>query len=104
MLRREVATSAGLVVGWLNWGLYDQPGAGDCSELTGLLRADGTTKAWGKAFKELAARYAGKRIAPITIGPRPALDWDASVTDSAAANQFRDQYLKAFLADRPRWN
>ena len=78
-------------------------GAGDCSELTGLLTADGTTKAWGKMFQQLSARYSGTRIAPATIGPRPALDWDACITDSAAANQFRDQYLKAFLADKPRW-
>ena len=102
-LRRVVESSAGLVTGWLNWGLYDSPGAGDCSELTGLLHVDGTAKAWGSAFQQLAARYAGTRIAPARIGPRPTLDWDASVTDAAAANQFRDQYLKAFLADPPRW-
>ena len=102
-LRRVVETSAGFVVGWLNWGFNDHPGAGDCSELTGLLTADGTTKAWGKTFQQLSARYSGTRIAPATIGPRPSLDWDACITDSAAANQFRDQYLKAFLADKPRW-
>ena len=102
-LRHVVQTSAGFVVGWLNWGFYDHPGAGDCSELTGLLRVDGTVKAWGKTFQELSARYSGTRIAPARIGPRPSLDWDACVTDSAAANQFRDQYLKAFLADQPRW-
>jgi hypothetical protein len=102
-LRRVVETSAGFVVGWLNWGFYDSPGATDCSELTGLLRVDGTAKAWGKSFQELAAHYAGTRIAPATIGPRPALDWDACITDSAATSQFRDQYLKAFLADKPRW-
>ena len=38
------------------------------------------------------------------IGPRPTLDWDACITDSAAANRFRDEYLKAFLADQPRYN
>jgi endo-1,4-beta-mannosidase len=102
-LRRVIETSAGFVVGWLNWGLYDSPGAGDCSELTGLLRVDGTPKAWGKTFQQLSARYSGTRIAPATIGPRPTLDWDACITDSASAKQFRDQYYKAFLADKPRW-
>jgi beta-1,2-mannobiose phosphorylase / 1,2-beta-oligomannan phosphorylase len=101
-LRRVVQTSAGFVVGWLNWGFYDNPGAHDCSELTGLLRVDGTAKAWGKTFQELSARYCGTRIAPAKIGARPELDWDASITDSAAANLFRDQYLKAFLADQPQ--
>ena len=103
-LRRAVETSAGFVVGWLNWGFHDHPGASDCSELTGLLRVDGTSKAWGTAFQQLSARYSGTRIAPATIGPRPVLDWDACVTDSGATRQFRDQYLKAFLADKPRWD
>jgi endo-1,4-beta-mannosidase len=102
-LRRVIETSAGFVAGWLNWGFYDNPQATDCSELTGLLRVDGTTKAWGKTFQELSARYSGTQIAPITIGPRPVLDWDACITDAAAAKQFRDQYFKAFLADKPRW-
>jgi endo-1,4-beta-mannosidase len=102
-LRRVIETSAGFVVGWLNWGFYDNPQATDCSELTGLLRVDGTTKAWGKTFQQLSARYSGTPIAPVTIGPRPVLDWDACTTAAAAAKQFRDQYLKAFLADKPRW-
>jgi endo-1,4-beta-mannosidase len=102
-LRRAVQTTAGFAVGWLNWGLHDHPGANDCSELTGLLRVDGTTKAWGKTFQAIAAQYSGTRIAPAQIGPRPALDWNACITDSAAAKQFRDSYLKAFLAEKPRW-
>jgi len=101
-LRRAVETSAGFAVGWLNWGLHDHPGAGDCSELTGLLRVDGTSKAWGKTFQQLAERYSGTRIPPAPVGTRPALDWDACRTDAAAADQFRKEYLKAFLADRPR--
>ena len=103
-LRRAVETSAGFVVGWLNWGFYDYPGARDCSELTGLLHVDGTPKAWGKTFKQLSARYSGQRISPARIGPRPALDWEACITDAAAANQSRSEYLKAFLADKPRYN
>src|SRR5215470_6884933 len=67
--RHAIETSAGFVTGWLNWGLYDHPGATDCSELTGLLTADGTTKAWGKTFQELAARHAGTRIPALEIGP-----------------------------------
>jgi hypothetical protein len=47
------------------------PGATDCSELTGLLRVDGTTKVWGKTFQQLSARYSGTHIAPVTS---PALD------------------------------
>ena len=72
-LRRAVETSAGFVAGWLNWGFYDHPGANDCSELTGLLRVDGTAKAWGKTFQQLSARYFGHATfpAPTAVGPGP---------------------------------
>ncbi|HVM49970.1 MAG TPA: cellulase family glycosylhydrolase [Candidatus Acidoferrum sp.] len=102
-LERSVQTSAGFVVGWLNWGFHDHPGANDCSELTGLLRVDGTTKAWGRAFQQLAAHYAHTKIPPAALSARPGMDWDACLTDSARADSFRREYLKAFLADRRRW-
>jgi len=98
--RHVIETSAGFVVGWLNWGLYDNSQATDCSELTGLLTVDGKTKAWGKTFQELSTKYRGKTISAAKIGPRPDLDWDACVTSAAAAKQFRDQYFQAFLTDR----
>lgn len=94
--RQVVATSAGFVVGWLNWGFYDQPEAGDCSQLTGLLTADGKEKEWGKAFRQLAAKHAGRRLEPPAIGPRPNLDWAACLTSTASAAEFREAYLKAF--------
>jgi hypothetical protein len=97
--RHVIESSAGFVVGWLNWGLYDQPGANDCSELTGLITADGKTKAWGKTFEELSGQFARKYIAPKQIGPRPTLDWDACLTSAAAANDFRNQYRKDFLSE-----
>ena len=102
-LRRAVQTSAGFVVGWLNWGLYDHPQANDCSELTGLLTVDGKTKAWGKTFQQLSAHYSGTHIPPATIGPRPELDWDACVTSAESGRKFRASYRKAMDADKPRW-
>ena len=99
-LRRAVEVSAGFTVGWLNWGFYDHPEANDCSELTGLLTVDGKVKSWGETFHALSARYSGKAIAPPLIGTRPDLDWDACLTSAVAANQFRAEYLKAFLADK----
>jgi len=97
--RRVVETSAGFVVGWLNWGLYDQPEAGDCSELTGLVRPNGQVKEWGKAFQQLSTRFTKKRILQAKIGPRPQLDWDACVTSAKAGDEFRQKYLEAFLRD-----
>ncbi|HWI56531.1 MAG TPA: beta-galactosidase, partial [Bacillota bacterium] len=52
--RRVIETTAGWSCGWLNWGFHDHPGAGDVTELTGLLTAEGQVKAWGKTFHELA--------------------------------------------------
>ena len=98
--RRAVETSAGMATGWLNWGLFDQPEAGDCSELTGLLTATGETKAWGRAFTELAARYSGTKLPASRLGSRPDLDWDACLTSTAAAREFQESYLKAFLTDK----
>ncbi|HEY5910474.1 MAG TPA: cellulase family glycosylhydrolase [Verrucomicrobiae bacterium] len=95
--RRVVETSAGLVTGWLNWGFYDQPEATDCSEMTGLLTTDGQTKAWGTAFRELTAKYAGKRIPPAKLRRRPDLDWSACLTSMKAEADFRQAYLDAFL-------
>jgi hypothetical protein len=97
--RRVVETSKGFVVGWLNWGFYDQPEAGDCSELTGLVRADGTLKEWGKAFQDLSVGLQGKTIPSAKVGPRHELDWDACITSSKAGNEFRRLYLEDFLAD-----
>lgn len=101
-LRRAVQVSRGFVTGWLNWGLHDHPGAGDCSELTGLLTVDGKLKAWGRSFQELSRRYSGTQLAPVRIGPRPVMDWDACLTSAAAVKEFRQAYLEAFLKDGVR--
>ena len=102
--RRVIETSKGFAVGWLNWGFYDQPEASDCSELTGLVRADGTTKEWGKVFKSLSGQFDGRHVPQAKVGSRPTLDWDACVTSGEAGKQFRQRYLQAFLVDWPSRN
>jgi len=94
--RAVVEASVGMAVGWLNWGFYDQPEATDCSELTGLVKADGKLKAWGKAFQELSAKYRRTPIPAARVGARPDLDWDACVTSSKAGNAYRQKYLEEF--------
>jgi len=98
--RGVVETSSGLATGWLNWGLFDQPEATDCSELTGLLSATGEIKAWGRAFTELAGRHSTTQVPAAQLGARPDLDWDACLTSNAAAREFQESYLKAFLAEK----
>jgi hypothetical protein len=95
--KKVVKVSAGYAVGWLNWGLYDHPEAGDVSQLTGLFTVDGKLKAWGKEFELLSRAYAGKRIAP-RHDARPALDWDACLTDTAASARFREDYYRSYAA------
>lgn len=100
--RQVIATSAGLAVGWLNWGLYDVPEATDCSQFSGLLNAEGKTKAWGRDFQYLGARYAGHFIPPAQLSARPSLDWDLCITSVPAGNRFREAYIRAFgAAQRP---
>jgi hypothetical protein len=94
--RRAVEVSRGHVTGWLNWGFYDHPGAGDVSQLTGLLTVDGKPKAWGHTFRGLSQALAGQTIHPAKVGSRPVLDWDRCLTSSKAAREFRDEYLRAF--------
>jgi hypothetical protein len=93
--RRVVEVSSPFVTGWLNWGLYDQPEATDCSQLTGLLTSDAKLKAWGRTFATLAAHQPPD--ASRKISPRPTLDWDACLTSVAAAKEFRQEYLTSFL-------
>ena len=93
---RLVQTTAPLAAGWLNWGLYDAPGAGDVSQLTGLLTAEGQTNAWGRRFREWAAYYQDHpRPTPRPLA-RPTLDWDLCLTSPAAGTAFRDRYFEAF--------
>jgi hypothetical protein len=93
--RKLVETTAGTAVGWLNWGLYDQPEATDPSEFSGLLTADGKLKAWGREFQKLARQFSSKRIPSRKMMSTPALDWDACLTSAAAGNSFRETYYQA---------
>lgn len=98
--RRLVQTTDGFAAGWLNWGFYDHPQAGDVSQLIGMITADGRLKAWGQEFKRLAATHSMESVAKGSIGPRPVLDWDRCITSVAAGNQFREEYFRAFMQDQ----
>ena len=90
-----VVRTSGMACGWLNWGFYDQPEARDVSELTGLRTADGKVKAWGRTFRELAARYAANP--PVRVLPSgPELDWDLCLTSSQAGHEYRARYFQAW--------
>jgi hypothetical protein len=98
--RKLVESTVGLACGWLNWGFHDHPQAGDVSQFTGLLTAEGKVKAWGRDFKQLSERYGSRKLTAPELRPRPALDWDLSITSAAAGTKFRERYLEAWLAER----
>ncbi|MCY2996257.1 MAG: cellulase family glycosylhydrolase [Planctomycetota bacterium] len=98
--RRAIETTQGLATGWLNWGFFDQPEAGDVSQLTGLLKADGKPKAWAREFQQIARRLAADGLPRADLGPRPTLDWDPCLTSVEARRQFREAYFEAF-GNRP---
>ncbi len=93
-----VAVSKGWAGGWLNWGFYDQPEAGDPSQGIGLFTADGTIKAWGREFGRLAGELATERFTPPVV-VRPALDWEACLADTRAGDKFREEYYAAWRKD-----
>lgn len=96
--RRAVESTRGLVQGWLNWGVFDQPEATDPSEFSGLLTSDGRDKAWAREFRRLAEQLKDG-VKPVAVpSGRPPLDWDAAVTDLAAGNEFRRRYFDAWQA------
>ncbi len=98
--RKLVESTAGLACGWLNWGFHDHPQAGDVTEFTGLLSAEGKVKAWGREFKQLSERYGGRKLSAPKLGPRPALDWELCITSAAAGAKFSERYLEAWAAER----
>lgn len=102
--RRLIETTTGLACGWLNWGFYDQPEATDVSELTGLYQADGTIKAWGREFQQLARRFTTEGLPRTAPQVRADLDWNDCVTDPAAGHRWRDEYFKRFTAATPPTN
>ena len=90
-----IETTKGTVVGWLNWGFFDVPEAGDISELLGLYTVDRKPKAWGVAFKKLSEQLSGQLIAPRQLGERPDVDWDKLISDPQAAPQYLEAYTKS---------
>jgi len=95
--RRVVEVTSPLACGWLNWGMYDHPQAKDVSKLTGLFTADGREKAWGRGFRDVAARYRANPAA-YALPDRPDLPWDACTSSGDDMEKFRQAYLAAFSA------
>jgi len=51
----EIEATRSLADGWLSWPFADSPESRDISLYAGMVRADMNLKAWGRAFKAMAA-------------------------------------------------
>jgi hypothetical protein len=98
--RAVVETSAGWVSGWLNWGFHDHPEARDVSELTGLLRVDGTVKAWGNELSALSRGWARNTMSRDVAVARPEPNWDELLTNTEAGHAFRERYYRVFRQNK----
>lgn len=87
--------------GWLNWGLFDIPEAGDPSQFIGLLTADGKPKKWGETFQKISTLETSKPHYQQIPRVRPPLDWDSCLTSMKAQSKYREDYLRAFRAEHP---
>ncbi len=92
--RKLVESTSGLACGWLNWGFFDQPEATDTSQLSGLLKADGTPKAWGRTFKSLAGKL--DKLPARQKDGAPALPWEDCITSTRAQGEFQQRYFDWF--------
>lgn len=93
--RQVVEISSPFVCGWLNWGLYDDLQATDCSQLIGLLTEAGEVKAWGRSFAGFSVKYNNRAPAP-PAGPWPELNWAACLTNAAAQGAYRQSCYQIF--------
>jgi hypothetical protein len=100
--RSVVESTAEWAKGWLNWGFHDHPGAGDVTELTGLLTTDDKVKAWGLAFQQLATRFQQAPAIAVRHLNRPVLDWVRCMIDRRARDDFQEKYFQSFRADPER--
>jgi hypothetical protein len=90
--RRLVEVTAPMACGWINWGLYDTPEAGDVSRHTGLITSTGADKAWGRTFAPLVRGLPPGQALPA----RPDLPWESCTMDGEAMSRFQTEYLLAF--------
>jgi hypothetical protein len=70
--RDLVTVTRPYVCGWLNWGTFDMPESQDCTRNSGMFTGNGTIKAWGRMFQDMA---------PVIAKSKPAARLPVKVFD-----------------------
>jgi hypothetical protein len=65
----------------------------------GLLKVDGTVKAWGHEFSRLSRRLSGTYLPRKPPTHRPLLNWDEVLCSTTAGHDYRERYYQAWLAE-----
>jgi len=80
--RRLIETTSGLATGWLNWGLYDHPRAGDVTRTDGLADQLRQPQSLGPRVQPAGPRLSQGPFSRAMLEGRPTLDWDLCVTSA----------------------
>lgn len=99
--RLAIEGTRDLADGWLNWGVFDHPEAGDVSQLTGLFTATGRPKEWARVFQDLSrgvadqANSGGGRSEGAAPMPVAEFDWDRVIVDPQVGRQSLEKAVSA---------
>lgn len=99
--RAAIEGTRDLADGWLNWGVFDHPEAGDVSQLTGLFTVDGRPKEWARVFQDLSHELADEPSAALRMDEGAALlpvaefDWDRAIVDPQVGQQALEEAAQA---------
>ncbi len=87
--------------GWMYWMHRDMPHDGDLTQVSGLFRADGTLKPWGRRYGEWAQRL--KQNPPRVAKARATVDVDMKrmLTDDRFHETWWDSMIREYPARGP---
>lgn len=98
---RMMETSQHFLAGWMYWMHRDMPHDGDLTQVSGLFRADGSIKPWGKRYGEWATRLA--QTPPTLVKARATVDLDMKkmLTDDRFHETWWDTMIREYSQRGP---
>lgn len=84
--------------GWMYWMHRDMPHDGDLTQVSGLFRADGSLKPWGKCYGEWAQRLKQNPPGVAKANATVEIDMKRMMTD----DKFHERWWDTMIRDYPR--